>query len=75
MKVKKSFDLHGRPLEKVSNEFAMVRFAKATVGNGERLLLENPATGEFILLDPIVLEALIDLGTEELSNIVVTVRQ
>lgn len=73
--MEKSFDLNNRTLEKVSNEFAMVRFAKANVGNGERLFLENPATGEYILLDSVVLESLIDLGADGLSNIVVAARQ
>ena len=33
----------------ISNEFAMVRFEKVLVGNGERLLLEIPGSDQSIL--------------------------
>ena len=68
------FDLGDNELQRVSNEFAMVHFGKVRVGNGERLLLENPSSGDYVLLDPVVLEAIVDLNIDELSKLVEKVR-
>ena len=71
----KPYDLGENQLQRVSNEFAMVHFSKVRVGNGERLLLENPSSGDYVLLDPVVLEAIVDLGSDELSKLVEKVRE
>lgn len=70
----KPYELGDNPLQRVSNEFAMVHFGKVRVGNGERLLIENPSSGEYVLLDPVVLEAIVDLEIEDLSKLVEKVR-
>ena len=71
----KPYELGNHQLERVSNEFAMVHFSKVRVGNGERLLLKNPSSGDYVLLDAVVLEAIVDLGNDELSKLVEKVRE
>ncbi|MGK7377319.1 hypothetical protein ACSFXN_05720 [Planococcus sp. 1R117A] len=69
------YDSDKSNLEILSNEFAMVRFGKVKVGNGERLLIQVPSSGDFVLLDPIVLEAIAELGHDELSQLLVKVSE
>jgi len=40
------------------NEFAIVRVSKDVSANGERLLIEDMSSGDFIFLDALELEAL-----------------
>ncbi|MBM4764994.1 hypothetical protein [Bacillus sp. B15-48] len=61
-------------LQKLSNEFAMVRFGKVTMQNGERLLIQSSG-GDQVLLDPILLEAIASLGHEDLSRILVVANE
>jgi hypothetical protein len=62
-------------MEKISNEFGLVQFGKVMVGNGERLLIKVPSSGEQVLLDPVLLTAIASLDTSQLSLLVQTVRE
>ncbi|MEH7248614.1 hypothetical protein V7114_17710 [Neobacillus niacini] len=58
----------------MSNEFAMVRFGKVNMGNGERLLIQSSG-GDQVFLDPTILEAIAQLGHEDLSRLIVAVTE
>ncbi|MEH7251574.1 hypothetical protein V7111_05560 [Neobacillus niacini] len=72
--MQKHVDISNLELEKLSNEFAMVRFGKVRMGNGERLLIQSSG-GEQVLLDPTILDAIASLGHEELSRLLVAVTE
>ena len=72
--MQKNIDINNLELERLSNEFAMVRFGKVKMGNGERLLILSSG-GDQVLLDPTILEAIASLGHEDLSRLLVAVSE
>lgn len=54
----------------IRNEFALVRISMDESANGMRLLIEDMATGNFIYLDPLELEALTRADHEDFRPLV-----
>ena len=56
---------------RLANEFADVFIERKVHGNGQRLEIVSPRTGQSILLDPVILEALTALDIADLTAILV----
>ncbi|MBY3793754.1 dihydrodiol dehydrogenase [Rhodococcus fascians] len=56
---------------RLANEFADVYVERKVHGNGQRLEIVSPRTGQSILLDPVILEALTALDLAALTAILV----
>lgn len=54
----------------LGNEFARVRVCRVETRNGSRLLIESPASGQWVALCPLELEALTWQGPQTFSAMI-----
>ena len=62
-------DLRGEDVVEIANEFAYVHVRKVHTRNGERLEIRSPRHDRLIRLDPLELEAVSGLGSDELARL------
>ena len=60
-------DLRGEETVEIANEFAYVHIRKVHTRNGERLEIRSPRRESLIRLDPMELEAIAGLGSDDVA--------